>query len=352
MSNIVIIGAGQTGRGYLNRFFQKESVTFLDKDRTLVKSLQAAPSYQISFGPDGRKPVIVNNYRAYPINSKEGLQCLSEADLVMISVGQQNLKDTIDMLGTALASRTKEDLDILTAENGVNVKKELLPLCRDRRVHLAEAIVFCTTLQQENSLDILSEDLDYLPYDAVSLGHTLPYENMEAEDHLDILMQRKIYTYNCISAAVAYLGYCKGYSIYSEAANDVWISQCVRNILEPLNQCICLEYHISSDEQQRFSDMAVKKFQNRAIVDTIERNARDVDRKLGPSERILAPLSLLRKYNKNCPELLLVAACAIYYGQETGTLKEAIPSYFQTLPTDWTSQIIKGLSTLSSTKFH
>ena len=32
MSNVVIIGAGQTGRGYLNRFFQSESITFLDKD--------------------------------------------------------------------------------------------------------------------------------------------------------------------------------------------------------------------------------------------------------------------------------------------------------------------------------
>ena len=40
MSNVVIIGAGQTGRGYLNRFFQSESITFLDKDEELIHSLQ------------------------------------------------------------------------------------------------------------------------------------------------------------------------------------------------------------------------------------------------------------------------------------------------------------------------
>ena len=41
MSNVVIIGAGQTGRGYLNRFFQSESITFLDKDEELICMLVA-----------------------------------------------------------------------------------------------------------------------------------------------------------------------------------------------------------------------------------------------------------------------------------------------------------------------
>ena len=60
-------------------------------------------------------------------------------------------------------------------------KNYLIPLCQDKRVHLAEAIVFCTTLKQENSLDVFSEDLDYLPYDVVSLGHQLPYKHTVAE---------------------------------------------------------------------------------------------------------------------------------------------------------------------------
>lgn len=46
--------------------------------------------------------------------------------------------------------------------------------------------------------------------------------------------------------------------------------------------------------------MAVDKFQNRNIVDSIERNARDVDRKLGATERIMAPLAIVRKHD---PEL-------------------------------------------------
>lgn len=227
MSNVVIIGAGQTGRGYLNRFFQSESITFLDKDEELIHSLQIEPCYHVSFGPGERRPLALENYNAYLIDSEDGIQAMADADLIMVSVGKKNLKDVAVSLKKGLAVRTKDDIDILTAENGVNVKQDLMELCEDQRVHLAEAIVFCTTIGEKWSLDILSQNLDYLPYDVVALGHTLPYENMVAEEKLDVLMQRKIYTYNCISAVVSYLGYYKKYEVYSDAANDTEIVSCI-----------------------------------------------------------------------------------------------------------------------------
>ena len=305
MSNVVIIGAGQTGRGYLNRFFQSESITFPDKDEELIHSLQTEPCYHVSFGPGERNRPALENYNAYLIDSEDGIQAMADADLIMVSVGKKNLKDVAVSLKKGLEARTKDDIDILTAENGVNVKQDLMELCEDQRVHLAEAIVFCTTIGEKWSLDILSQNLDYLPYDVVALGHTLPYENMVAEEKLDVLMQRKIYTYNCISAVVSYLGYYKKYEVYSDAANDAEIVSCIEGILKTLNHCISEEeYHISAKEQKEFSDMAVDKFQNRNIVDSIERNARDVDRKLGATERIMAPLLLscvsMTRAHRNC----------------------------------------------------
>lgn len=346
MSNIVIVGAGQTGRGYLNRFFRNEHVIFLDKNKELIDALQAAPSYQVSFGAE-REPIVLGNYDAYLIDSPEGMESLAAADIIMISVGGQNLKSVCGLLKEALQMRAGQDVDILTAENGVHVTKDLEVLREDKRVHLAEAIVFCTTVKQTDSLDILSENRDYLPYDVVALGHELPYENMAAEENLDVLMQRKIYTYNCISAVISYLGYYKNYRVYSEAACDADIEHCIYKILEPLNTCICKEYGISREEQESFSDMAVRKFQNKNIADTIERNARNVDRKLGPTERILAPLSIIFKYQKECPELLLVAACAIYYGQKTNTLQKEVDAYFEILPNSWREEIKKKLKELN-----
>ena len=131
----------------------------------------------------------------------------------------------------------------------------------------------------------MSENLDYLPYDVISLGHELVYENMVAEKNLGVLMQRKIYTYNCISAIVSYLGYYKGYTVYGEAANDLEIDLCIQNVVNELNKCICSEYGTDEIEQEKFSKMAIRKFQNKSIVDTIERNARDVDRKIRSSRK-------------------------------------------------------------------
>lgn len=349
MSNIVCIGAGQTGRGYINRFFSNEKITFVDKDLDLIKQLQLNKSYKIKFGAE-RKSISLSNYEAYAIDSQEALEKIQNADLIMISVGQKNLIDLVPILKPALKDRKKGDIDIITCENGVNAKKALIPLCEDNRVHLAEAIVFCTTLKQEESLDILSENLDYLPYDVVSLGHTLPYDNMIPEKNLNVLMQRKIYTYNCISAVVSYLGFYKGYEIYSEAANDDEINGCIQKILKVLNKCICKEYGTPEEEQLRFSKMAIQKFQNKEIIDTIDRNARDVERKLGEKERIIAPLSIIEKYNEESYELLLVIAAALYYGQKTDTLTKKPEQYIQLLKEDWKSKVDKYLSELYQNK--
>ena len=262
MSNVVCIGAGQTGRGYINRFFKDDKIIFLDKNKELVKQLQETKTYTVSFGKE-REPLVLDNYFAYDVDSVQAIESLKEADLVVISVGQKNLSDVLPILQTALKDRKRGDIDILTGENGVNVKQALIQLEDDSRVHLAEAIIFCTTLKEEDSLDILSENLDFFPYDVVSLGHELPYKNMIAESNLDVLMQRKIYTYNCISAVVSYLGYYKGYEVYGEAANDPDINLCIQNIVHELNQCICREYGIDKQEQETFSNMAIRKFQNK-----------------------------------------------------------------------------------------
>ena len=152
MSNIVCIGAGQTGRGYINRFFRNNRIVFLDKNKDLVKMLQNNESYTVSFGKE-KDSLILDNYNAYQIDTDEALDTLKEADLVMISVGQKNLKDVSSILKKSLQERKKQDIDIITCENGVNVKKELLELQNDSRVHLAEAIVFCTTLNTQGTLE-------------------------------------------------------------------------------------------------------------------------------------------------------------------------------------------------------
>ena len=85
--------------------------------------------------------------------------------------------------------------------------------------------------------------------------------------------------------------------------------------------------------QLNFTQNAIAKFQNRDINDTIYRNARQAERKLGLKERMLTPLRLAAKDGDDTREIALVTAAAIYYGEQKEALDcEKILSDMKTDP--------------------
>lgn len=318
--NNVIIGAGQCGRGYLARLLalSKESFTFIDKDSECIEQLRTHSSYQIQFCGSERTGITIQNYQAYTWQMQESIDALAQADVIFISIGEQHLPEVVSYLQTAFQKRTNVKKPIIiTAENGTSPKVKLQSL--EPYAQISESVIFCTTLGKKNTLDISSEDLDHLPYDRSSLTEDLPFYGMVAENNFTQLLERKIYTYNSLSACVAYLGYYKGYTIYGEAAHDEDIKKLCEVARKELDQAIVKEYDISLQEQQEFSQMALAKFQNREIIDTIERNVRDVKRKLGEHERILAPLRMIQKHQGNPACFYIVCAAALWYGKHTKT---------------------------------
>ena len=97
MSKIVIIGAGKTGRGFIARLLQEsnEEVILIDKNQELVDQLNEAKSFKISFFGGVRESYTVNNYTAYTWENAT----LEDANLIIVSVGGQNLPD----VGASLA---------------------------------------------------------------------------------------------------------------------------------------------------------------------------------------------------------------------------------------------------------
>lgn len=325
MKKAVIVGAGQTGRGYLARllYLSDQPYVLLDRDTDLVRRLREKGSYEIRFGGSGRGPIEMPVPEVYAMEEAGAAEALREADLIFTAVAEQNLPALIPYLKRAVAERTKKEPPaLITCENGIAPKEKLAGAIAKERLILSEAVIFCTTLREAGeSLDILSEDLDWLPYDVKALGFELPYYGMEAEEQFPQLLERKIYTYNCLSACVTYPGALLGYEDYAEAANDPAVARLLEEVSQSLNQCLSRRYGISEKEQADFSARAVRKFQNRSIRDTIERNARDVQRKLGPKERMIAPLLIMKEQGCSTTALEEVTAAAALYGERTGTLK-------------------------------
>lgn len=344
----VIIGAGQTGRGFLNRLLAEsgEKAIFLDKNDSLIQLLNRNPSYAVSFG-SAREPVVISNYSAFSISSPDADAALREADLILISVGQNNLMQLHDQLGKDL----HEGQTVIVAENGIHPSECFEDIASSCSFELTEAIIFCTTLGKAGSLDIFSENLDKLPYDSTRISHQLSIAGAEGTADFLQLLERKIYTYNCISACIAYAGYEKGYSVYSEAANDPSISSIVDHLCIGLNKSIAEEYHLPLKEQEDFSRMAIRKFSNPNIKDTIDRNVRNVPRKLGKKERIIAPILLMNAHHQSCGDLLYVAACAFQCGIDRGELsKEEFEKVFSDLPAEQRETIQTELGHLAKRK--
>lgn len=313
MKKAVIIGAGQTGRGFVAPILKEEgySITFLDNNQNLIEQLELEQKYQVRYFENEKESEIIEEFSAYLIDSEKAMQSIVNSDLVITSVFAGHIVELIPYLKIAGARRHKP-LMIICCENGVNVKKPLI----DAKINavVSEGIIFCTTLKPyKDSLDLISEFTDNIPIDGSVKGLDLNIERMPLNKNFTSLIQRKIYTYNFMSAVIAYLGWYKNYEVYSEAANDSEISEIIENVKPAISSAIAKEYKISFDEQLAFTQRAINKFKNKEIFDTIYRNARQAKRKLGENERLLSPLRLAQKYNEETIYFDLIIAVAIKY---------------------------------------
>lgn len=325
-TKVVIIGAGQTGRGFIAPFVKQgeNSLTFIDKNSKLIDRLNEEKQYVVSYCGNAKRPVVIDQYKAYQLESPEAVKAVKEAEVVLTAVGGNNIHELIPLFEEGEKHReSSRPLTIVCCENGIHVKQPLVEAALDAAV--TEGIIFCTTLAQDpNSLDLLSESYPTIPYDAAVDRVKVDLPGYIPEARFDDLIQRKIYTYNCLSAFVSYVGTYKGYRNYADAANDEEITCLMEKALEPLNEAISREYKVLLQEQAEFSKLAVNKFKNQEIIDTIDRNARDVLRKLGPTERMVRPLRLIKKYNLNDAYLLVAIAAALSYAQDEGSYYEGI----------------------------
>lgn len=317
MKKAVIIGAGQTGRGFVAPILKENnySITFLDENASLIDKLKKEEKYTIHYFGNVKPNEEISNFDALQMSDEEVIQRLVDSDVVITSVFSGHLVELVPYLKKAGSQRQKP-LTIICCENGVNVKKPLV----DAHLNavITEGVIFCTTLKpHKDSLDLMSEAIDDIPIDGNVSGLDVKINRMPLDHNFAQLIQRKIYTYNFMSAVIAYLGWYKHYEVYAEAAADEEISSVIENVKPIVSSVIAKEYEITFEEQLAFTQRAINKFKNKEIFDTIYRNARQAKRKLGENERLLSPLKFAQKYDADTVYFdLIIAAASLYAVKE------------------------------------
>ena len=309
MSKIAMIGAGKTGRGFIGRLLAQDNkeILFIDKDEALVRSLNDAGSFKVSFFGGVREPMTVGNYKAVTWNEAN----LSDIDIIFVSVGGTNLPDVGAELKKLMGDGKVRH--IIVAENASHPAKTLADAIGLCNITVSESTVFCTTIE-DGEIDISSENYPYLQCDAAPLGgFALGISTVRPVEGFGNFLTRKLYTYNAASCVIAYLGFVKGYTDYGEAANDAEILDLLDRNYEATNRVLCKVYGYDIDDQREFAGLSKKKFCDRTIADTVSRNAREPQRKLGGAERIIGPMKLIDEHGEDASVLMLTAAAALLY---------------------------------------
>lgn len=300
--NIAIVGAGQTGRGFLARLFYKNAnIVFIDSNRDLVNNLRHSKGYTVRYFNSG-EPEFITGYEIYHI--EDDIPMLQFCDVVFVSV----LAENTAAAGLWLEDKINSDAIVIACENAACPAELFTGPIKEVA---GSGAVFCTAIN-DGPTDILSEEYPFLHVGGYH-GDVIKLPGIQHETDFDILMQRKIYTYNAASAVIAYLGAAKGYESFSDAANDPQINDKLDEFYDEINKAICTEYKIDFEEQRLFALQSKHKFQNKHISDSIARNAASPERKLGPTERIIKPANLIISRNGNPAISAEVAAAALHY---------------------------------------
>lgn len=311
--SITVIGAGKTGRGFIARLLAEsgKEITFIDKNAALVDELNAKKRIRIGFFGDRRPAFTVSGFRAATWESVQKI----DSELILVSVCGPNLPD----VGAALRTRLDPDKHyyIITAENSSKPAKVLREAIGMENVSVSESTVFCTTIEDGAGLDISSENYPYLQCDADLLEGYLPdVAGIRPVGEFGNFLTRKLFTYNAASCVIAYLGWLRGYTDYGEAANDPEILTLLDRNYAATNKALCAEFGYEEKDQAEFAALSKVKFTDRTIVDTVSRNAREPQRKLGAAERVIGPMLLLHKYGEDTSVLEMTAAAMLCYDNE------------------------------------
>lgn len=346
MPEILVLGAGRIGRGFIAQLFHRAGwrLSFADANPALVVRLRAERRYrvQIAGRPEGDEWLPVHD--AVDLADAAGLAAaVARADLLACAVGAGNLAALCAAVAPALAARDRQHpLDWLICENADRPAagiRAALGAAADpataawiaQRLGLVETQVLRSgmdadpALRAREPLALRMHDWWTLPCDADAFRGPVPaVPGLQPRPRFANELQRKIYTFNGLNGPICYLGAAHGHRLLHEAAHDPALAAVLADVRAESAHGLVAEFGFDPAEQAAFAGLAWAKYSDPALADPIDRNARDSARKLGARERLVGPALLCLRHGRE-PRgyAAAVAAALAYRGQpdDAGTAR-------------------------------
>ena len=282
------------------------------------------------------KDMVVEGFRVVMTEEEDTIaSAVASAVVVFISVGGPNLPGVAPLVAAgfsrAAAARRAEPLNVILCENYYEpaawlrtlISEQLSPEASDwvrHSVGIVETMVLRSVVEPdekmkvEDPLSLSAQDMWELPADGEAFVGSIPaITGLAPKANFRGSLVRKLFTYNATNAVIGYLGYLKGHTLLSEAANDPELAALAREAAKESGPALCARYGFEAEGQRQLAEAALAKYQNRAIVDPIERNTRDPVRKLARHDRLVGPACLAIEHGVRPAALSKAIAAALRY---------------------------------------
>lgn len=323
---IVVIGAGKIGRSFIGQIFNRSGyeVVFLDINKSLIDLMNQKRVYRVVIKDyDKEEVLLIENVRGVCLEDEENaIAELKDAGVVSLSVGQQGLRTAVPFIARSLLARRRDygdlPLDIILAENMRNadifIREELRRYLPDdyplnQLVGLVETsigkMVPIMTQEdiREDPLQVFAEPYNSLIVAKNSFLNPIPdVPFLAPKENIKAWVDRKLFIHNLGHATTAYLGYqAHPDAVYIyEVLDDQQLLQEVRQTMLQAADILQALYpnEFTHSQLEDHIDDLLHRFRNRSLGDTLFRVGCDLYRKLGPEDRLVAPLRAALKLNK------------------------------------------------------
>ena len=332
----VIFGAGKIARGFIAHLLSLSDIdfVFVEKADALADLINEREQYTINILGAPEKNYVVKNAKALKFSQeKEITEAIAEADVVFDAVGGKNLQEIVPFYIKGIEKKAEKGgyLNFVTCENWkepARILKEgveagIAPEAReylDNYVGFTESVIMRSGIEapkellKKDPLIVNVQNYWHLPVDAARVKGSLPGNKyMEHLTGFAGFLERKFYTYNAANGTTSFVGALLGYKVLAEAAHDERILKLLDGVYQETGKALSIKHGISLEEQMAFAKTSLNKLQDYTIVDSIERNARDPQRKLGKDDRLVGSARMVLSCGIRPENLCTAIACAIYY---------------------------------------
>lgn len=319
----VMYGAGNIGRGFIAQRFYLSGyhTTFIDVNADVVNEINKEKKYPI-YVTRGTEyvPEWVENVDAVNGRDEQAvIDTIADTDILATALGVNILPFVAPLIAKAILARKAKSgrgLNILICENMIGSNEYLHGLVEphipeEEKAFFEENVGFvCVSVgrtvpptpeefKAQYPLAVCAEPYSELPVDAAGfrpIGCEMPpIKELVPFSPFAFFIERKLLIHNMGHALMAYMAYQKGYGYIFEAATDGEIKYILTRALLESARALAKRHGAPLDDTMQFVEDLMVRFENKLLVDSLDRVGRDPKRKLSPSDRLVGAFNMVRE---------------------------------------------------------